>query len=100
MVTSGSGPAGRRSARTAARPIVDLADRAVATYLAMESCREMADEETAAGLGAAMAWLDNIARFGHLLAGDDQRGFLTDLREIDEMVSAIRQHLQEGRERD
>jgi hypothetical protein len=71
-------------------------DRAVATYLTLASCRHLADEETAARLSAAMASLADFARWGHLLAPDDEREFLNDLRDIDEMVSAIREHVRES----
>jgi hypothetical protein len=96
MVTSGPGPARGRSAGALAHPVDDLAEYATAIFLAMESCRALADEETAARLSAAMVALDDIARFGHVLSPDEQHDFLDDLRECDEMVTAIREHLALG----
>ena len=97
MMSSGTGPIGRRASGARARPGGDLTDTAIATYLAVESCRELADRETAERLEAAMAQLEDVASYAHLLPADDQRELLDELRGLDEMVEAIRNHLCETR---
>jgi hypothetical protein len=92
-ITPGTGPIGPCATDALAPFGEELVDAAVAAYLTMASCQELADRETADMLGVAMESLDDFARFGHLLSEEDQRGFLEDLEEIDEMLGAIREHL-------
>ena len=97
MSSAGTGPIRRRVTGARVRPRDDLTDTAIATYLTLESCRDLADSETAGSLEAAMAQLEDVARYGHLLSPDDQRHLLDELRGLEEMVEAIRQHLCETR---
>ena len=99
MVSFGTGPGRRQSTGPPEDSSCGLADAAVAMHLALESCREIADGETAAMLSAAIAPLDDLARYGDLLSPADQRQLLDELRDVEDMVEVILDQLRERRAR-
>jgi hypothetical protein len=76
-----------------------LADHAAALWLTLYSCQTVADRETAMSLGQALRCLDDVATMAQALPCDEGRLWRDELRDIDDLVGGIFDHLRgEGAE--
>jgi hypothetical protein len=70
-----------------------LADRATATWLSLLACQAFADGDTASTLSKAMRCLDDVADMASALPVDEWLPWLDEMRDIDELVRDILEHL-------
>ena len=81
---------------TAPPPPAELVDACAAAYLTILACEPLADPSTAEMLADAKSWLDDLVCHGYVLSADEQRRFLSEMKEVDAMLGAVRQRLRDN----